>query len=65
MVNQKMWLNKTTLNSGHSWGRKIIQDKDLIHAYGLNKNLEKLKEYTKPQENEDHPRTFRLINKKK
>ena len=44
MVNQKkMWLNKTTLNSGHSWERKIIQDKDLIHAYGLNKNLEKIK----------------------
>ena len=36
----KIWLNKTTLDSGHLWERKIIQDKDWIHAYSLNKNLE-------------------------
>ena len=35
----KIKFNNTTLNSGHSWERKTTQDKDLIHAYGLNKKL--------------------------
>ena len=59
----KMCFNKTTSNSGYSWERKIIQDEDLIHCIRLKQKFRKVKESMKPQENEDHPRTFRLINK--
>ena len=38
----KIKFNNTTVNSGHSWKRKTTQDKDLIHAYGLNKENQEI-----------------------